>query len=305
MSAQSASTPRLSGRVAVVTGGTRGFGLAIARAFVREGAAVVVASRSAESVGRAVAELRSAGGRAEGITADVAEYEQVERIASLALDAFGRLDVWVNNAGHSAPYGPTADVPPAEFVDATRTIVQGTYNGSQVALRHFLPHGRGKLINVLGWGDTRPVAYQNAYASGKAWVRSFTAALADEYRASGVGIYAINPGMMRTDLLLRIRVVEGSERRLKNMATIVGMWGSPPAAPAERVVWLASSETDGKTGLVAREMSGPKMAVGAIREGARRLLRFGPSAKVELTVIPTALSPVPRTEPAADEKAGG
>ena len=303
MSAQSASTPRLSGKVAVVTGGTRGFGMAIARAFVREGAAVVVASRSAESVERAVAELRSAGGRAEGIAADVAEYDQVERVASLALDAFGRLDVWVNNAGHSAPYGPTADVPPADFLDATRTIVHGTYNGSQVALRHFLPLGSGKLINVLGWGDTRPVPYQNAYSSGKVWVRSFTAALAREYEASSVGIYAINPGMMRTDLLTSLRVVEGSEGRLKNMATIVGMWGSPPAGPAERVVWLASSETDGKTGLVVREMSGPKMLVGTVREGARRLLRFRPSAKVEVTVVPSALSPIPRAN--AAEKAGG
>ncbi len=288
---------RLAGKVAVVTGATRGLGLAIARAFVREGAAVVVASRSAESVDRTVAELRARGGRAEGIPADVADYAQVERVASLALDAFGRLDVWVNNAGHGAPYGPTAQILPDDFLDATRTIVQGTYNGSHVALRHFLPLGRGKLVNVLGRGDQGPVPLQNAYAAGKAWARSFTLALAEEYRASGVGIFAINPGMMRTDLLTKLQVIAGSEDRLKVMPTIIGMWASPPERPAERVVWLASAETDGKTGLVAREMSGPKMLVGSVREGMRRLLRFGPSAKVELTVVPAALAPIPHAEP--------
>ncbi len=294
--------PKLAGRVAVITGGTRGFGLAIARAFVREGAAVVVASRSVESVDRAVARLRSAGGRAEGLAADVSDYAQVERIAERALDSFGRLDVWVNNAGHSPAYGPSAHIAPEEFLDATRTIVEGTYNGSHVALRHFLPRKSGKLINVLGRGDDGPVPLQNAYASGKAWARSFTLALAQEYKASGVGIYAINPGMMRTDLLTKLRVVAGSEDRLRVMPTIIGMWASPPEVPAERVVWLASAESDGKTGLHVREMSGPKMLVGAAREGMRRLLRLGPSAKVDLTVVPAALAPIPHPRPAAEPK---
>ena len=126
-----------------------------------------------------------------GVTCDVSDLAQVEALAEFTLTHFKRFDVWVNNAGYAAPYGPAAHVGPSSFMRVVQTNIVGTYNGSIVALRHFLPARRGKLINILGRGsDGEASPNQSAYAASKAWEASFTRTLAKEYRASGVGIYS-------------------------------------------------------------------------------------------------------------------
>jgi NAD(P)-dependent dehydrogenase (short-subunit alcohol dehydrogenase family) len=240
----------LQDKVAVITGGTRGLGLAIAQAYAAEGAAVVVASRSAEAVDQAVRALAASGANARGQSADVGRLEEVEALAELALQAFGRIDIWVNNAGTAGPYGPTLEISPQAFNQVVQTNILGVYYGARVALKHFLPQRSGKLINLLGHGFRNPVPYQNAYASSKAWVRSFTLALADETQGSGVGVFAFNPGMVLTDLLTNVEVVEGSQRRLERFPAVVRLLARPAEIPAQKAVWLASAATDGKTGLL-------------------------------------------------------
>lgn len=245
---------RLLGRVAVITGGSRGFGLAVARAFVREGARVVLASRSAETLQRVVEQL---GGpeTALGVRCDVAQREQVEALLEVALSTFGRLDIWVNNAGVSSPYGGTAHVPVADGERMIHTNILGVYYGAVAALRHFLGQGRGKLLNIAGRGTRGPVPMLNLYGASKAWVRSFTLALAREYRQSGVGVFLLNPGMMLTEMLLDTPVVAGFEGPLQGYGRILCLWAQPPEIPAERAVFLASSATDGRTGLEVRVMT--------------------------------------------------
>ncbi len=281
----------LQEKVIVVTGSSRGLGLAIAQEVAAAGAKVVVSSRTADAVEAAVAGLQAAGCEASGIACDVSDLAQVEALAEFAVHTHGRFDVWINNAGYAPPFGPTAHVPPALFLRAVQTNVIGTYHGSIVALRAFLAEGRGKLINILGRGsDGRPAPMQNGYAATKAWEHSFTKALADEYREAGVGIYAINPGMMRTDFLTDLTAVSGYEKRLNGLPTIIRMWAVPPEVPARRVAWLASSATDGKTGLILNEMGPMQMAGGALREGFRRLTgRPAPPVDMKVTVIPAAL----------------
>lgn len=239
----------LKDKVAVITGGSRGLGLGIAEAFAREGAAVVIASRSKKSVDAAVQSIQSRGHRATGLPCDVGNLAQVEALAAHAVATFGRLDIWVNNAGLSAPYGPTAHLPSSEFQATVNTNIIGVYNGSVTALRHFVAQRSGKLINLLGRGDNQPVPYQNAYASSKTWVRSFTAALAKEYADSGVGIYAFNPGLVTTEMLSQVSAVQGYEAKLAPLTKVVAVLGNPPEVPAERALWIASSATDGRTGL--------------------------------------------------------
>ena len=164
-------TQVLQGKVAVITGGTRGFGLAVARAYAAEGAAVVISGRTAQAVEAAVAGLTAEGAQASGLRADVAEAAQVQTLAAFALQKHGRFDVWVNNAGSSAPFGPTFAASPDEFERIVRTNILGLYHGTRAALEHFLPRRAGKLINVLGRGARSPAPLQNAYASSKAWVR--------------------------------------------------------------------------------------------------------------------------------------
>lgn len=186
----------LLNKVAVVTGGTRGLGLEIARLYAREGALVVVASRSQGSVDEAVSQLRREGLEVSGYAVDVAEQARVQALRDFALSTYARLDIWVNNSGLSGVYGPTHAMPPGDFVAVTRTNILGTYHGSMAALDVMLPQRRGHLINLLGRGDKGPVPLQNAYASSKAWVRSFTRALAKEYADSGVQIHGLNPGLV-------------------------------------------------------------------------------------------------------------
>ena len=168
----------LDGKVAVITGGSRGLGLGIAQALAKAGASVVLASRSQKSVDEAVQLIRSAGGRAAGLAVDVANLEQMEALADFAIAQFGHFDIWVNNAGTSGPYGPTLGFTVQDFYQVVQTNVLGVYNGSRTALRHFTQQRSGKLINVLGHGYNKPVPWQNAYGASKAWVRSFTSALA-------------------------------------------------------------------------------------------------------------------------------
>ncbi len=285
----------LTGKTAVITGSTRGLGLAIARAYTREGAAVVISSRSAETVDRAVARLRAETRRVTGLPCDVGDMEQVQALAAHAEETFGGFDIWVNNAGVAAPYGPTAHIPPEGFLRVYRTNILGVYHGSVVAMRRFLAQGHGKLINVLGRGARRPVPMQNAYAASKAWVRSFTLALAREYRESGVGIYAFSPGLMDTDLLRRVEAIAGYEGGLRPLKTVMRLWANPPEVPARKAVWLASDATDGRTGLEVRILGPAGMARGVVRDLLRRLLRRpAPSFDLEITTIPPAIPEIGR-----------
>jgi glucose 1-dehydrogenase len=277
----------LDGKVAVITGGTRGLGLSIARALARVGASVVVASRSQEAVNTAVQLILAEGGKASGMAVDVARPEEVQGLAEHAVSHFGRLDIWVNNAGTAGPYGPTLDFDPKDFNQVVQTNILGVYNGSRTAMQVFISQHSGKLINVLGHGYNRPVPWQNAYGSSKAWVCSFTKALAAETKDSGVGVFAFNPGMVLTELLTNVDVIEGSEDRLKVFPTIVRMWAKPAEIPAEKVVWIASSATDGQTGRLISLFSPWLMLRGALKEGLRALLRKpAPDMNIRMKSIP-------------------
>lgn len=239
----------LQNKVAVITGGSRGLGYAIAEAYAREGAKVVIASRTQNAVDKAVRTLRKNGAQAEGLACNVADLRQVEALGEFAVQKFGRLDIWVNNAGLSAPYGPTAHLPSADFQSVIDTNITGTYNGSVTALRYFARQKSGKLINLLGRGDKGAVPLQNAYSSSKVCVRNFTQALAKEYAASGVDIFGFNPGLVRTDMLSHVDAISGYEKRLNPLRYVTMVWGNEADVPALKAAWLASSATDGKNGL--------------------------------------------------------
>jgi 3-oxoacyl-[acyl-carrier protein] reductase len=240
----------LAGKTAVITGASRGLGLAMAEAYGAAGASVVIGSRSLDSVDAAVRRLQSQGISAAGRACDVASAQDIAALAEQACQSFGRFDIWINNAGQSAPYGRTGEIEPADFEHVVATNILGVYHGSMAAVRNFLPRRSGKLINLLGRGDRQPTPYQSAYASSKTWTRSFTLALAREYRDFGLGIYAFNPGLVRTELLTRPKVVIGHEDQLRGFYTfLVDAWARPAEEPARRAVWLASPATDGKTGL--------------------------------------------------------
>jgi glucose 1-dehydrogenase len=285
---------KLEGKVAVITGASRGLGKAIAEAYSAAGAKVVLSARSRDEIEKNVAGLKAQGVDAAGFVCDVSDPGQVEGLALFAIQTYGHFDIWVNNAGVGGPYGPSLDIAPEDFLAVLRTNMFGAYYGSITAMRHFLPRKSGKLINILGAGDKGPVANQNPYASTKAWIRVFTLAMAKEYKDSGVGVYAFQPGLMDTDLLKEVTTFAPFEQRLKNiMPFLIRAIGKPPEIPARKAVWLASSATDGKTGLYVRSGSGLGVLGGFLKEGLMRLFRL-PVRPVDLhtKIIPSSFKPL-------------
>jgi glucose 1-dehydrogenase len=277
----------LSNKVAVITGSSRGLGLAIAEAYAVEGASVVLAARSRDALNLAVDGLRQRGFAAAGMVCDTSKREEVEQLADLAVNTFGHLDIWVNNAGTGAPYGPTASIQEARFEQVVNTNILGVYYGSMAALSRFIPDGQGKLINLVGRGAEGPVPLQNAYASSKIWVRSFTLALAKEYAGSGIGIFAFNPGLVMTDMITRFDVIAGYKQKVMPLETVIRLFAKPPEVPAQKALWLASPATDGKTGLNVTVLTPGLMISGAAHE-AWRLITRRPS-----TIEPLQLREIP------------
>ncbi|HEY5157542.1 MAG TPA: SDR family oxidoreductase, partial [Anaerolineales bacterium] len=263
----------LENKIAVVTGASRGLGKAVAQLYAREGAKIVLSARSQKDIERIVEELRAEGLEAAAFPCDISDLEQVEALARFTIKKYGHFDIWVNNAGTAGPYGASMDLTIDQFLAVLRTNMLGDYYGSTISMRHFLGRKSGKLINILGAGSRGPVPNQNAYGSTKAWIRVFTLALAKEYKDSGVGVYALQPGLMETDLLTSIVSFENQEKRLRNfMPFLIRAGSKKPEVAARKALWLASSSTDGKTGLDVRVGSSLSFLFGFIREGLRSLL---------------------------------
>ena len=281
----------LENQVAVVTGASRGLGKAIATLFAHEGAKVILAARSRKAIEQIAAELHADGYAAVTFACDVSDLQQIEALAHFAIETYGHFDVWVNNAGVAGPYGATFDLSPEQFLSVMRTNMNGVYHGSMMAMRHFLPRKSGKLINILGAGSKKPAPNQNAYGSTKAWIRVFTLALAAETKSSGVGVFALQPGLMDTDLLTEVVTFKEHEKRLREFIRAAG---KKPEVAARKALWLASSATDGKTGLDVSVGSRLSFLLGFLREGLRRLLRL-PTRPVVMNVkaIPSAFEPLP------------
>lgn len=188
---------RHRGQVVVVTGASRGIGRATARAFAERGASVVLAARREEALAEAAAECEAVGGRALAVPTDVADPEAVERLARRALDRFGRIDVWINNAVLLA-FGRLERVPPEANRRIVETNLLGYIHGAQAALRHFRERDAGVLINVSSGFALVGSPYAGAYTATKFAQRGLGQALRGELRGTGVRVCTVMPGGVDT-----------------------------------------------------------------------------------------------------------
>jgi NAD(P)-dependent dehydrogenase (short-subunit alcohol dehydrogenase family) len=187
-------------KVVVVTGGTRGIGRGLVEAFLDRGCAVALCGRSAASVDAAVAGLN--GRSVTGVVADVSDEAAMQKLWDEAVSTFGRVDVWINNAGVSAPRGPVHDIDLQQVRDAVDTNLIGTITGSAVALRGFLAQGSGQLWNMEGFGSGGQMAPgRAAYGASKRAVTYFTKALLKDTKGTPVQVGLLSPGIVATDLL--------------------------------------------------------------------------------------------------------
>ena len=228
---------KLKNRVVVVTGSTRGFGLATAQAFVDAGATVVITGRTQEAVDSIVNEMQDKG-RVIGFVLDVRNEAQVHAVAQNVIQKFGCFDVWINNAGYSSAGGMLLDMNPQEALDMFMTNDLGAMYGAQAAMKHFLPRKQGLLVNIYGQGSfLRPASPTALYGTTKAWLTSFTRSLASETKGSGVQILGFSPGMMTTDMLTSPRVVgEQAQKQMEKFGFVLRFLSWPAEFAAKKLV---------------------------------------------------------------------
>jgi 3-oxoacyl-[acyl-carrier protein] reductase len=244
---------RLAGRVAVVTGGSRGIGLAIARALGGEGAKVAIASRTQKEIDFASMVLKSEGIEVVGRTTDVARYVDVKALVDDVERRWGSIDILVNNAGVNGAIGRLDECDTAEWKLAFEVNVFGTMHACRAVIPGMRARRRGKIVNLAGGGVGGPgVAPRvSAYAASKAAVVQFTESLARELVDEGIQVNAISPGAVVTQMTADV-VAVGPERLGKELyeRTVKQResGGESPDLAAKLVVWLASDASGALTG---------------------------------------------------------
>jgi NAD(P)-dependent dehydrogenase (short-subunit alcohol dehydrogenase family) len=190
----------LSGKVALITGGSRGIGRAIAQAYARAGAQVFICARSETSLTAALNEIRDMGGEIDGLAGDLGNPEDVQRIASAVIQRFGTVHVLVNNASMLGPRETIANYPPAAWEEVLRINLTGVFLMTRAVLPVMLAQKAGSIINVTSGVGRRGRARWGAYAVSKAGLEAFTQVLADEVGESGIRVNAVNPAATRTQM---------------------------------------------------------------------------------------------------------
>jgi NAD(P)-dependent dehydrogenase (short-subunit alcohol dehydrogenase family) len=258
---------KLDKKVSIVTGGGRGIGRAIALRFASEGAAVVVAGTTAESIESVAQEIRARGGRSLAVGADVSDEAQVARMVASAIDEFGGIDVLVNNAGIA---GPTALVAEVSREDWDRTIAVNL-TGAFLCAKHALPgmmeRRGGRIINITSIAGLRAYALRSPYAASKWAMIGLTRTLAEEAGRYDITVNAIAPGPVRgprIDSVIRNRAaamgrpVEEVERDYVEPTALKRMADEDDIAAM--AVFLASEEGRNITGETLNISSGYRLS---------------------------------------------
>ena len=244
----------LTGEVVVVTGAGRGIGEGIAKVLADYGATVITAARRTAEIQRVADEIVAANGKALAVTTDVTSDESVEDLAKRAVDEYGRLDMWVNNAGGSPIQAPLVDLPREEW-DATMALnLTAVWRCSAIAARYM--EGKGRILNISSLAAEDVIEGSGHYAAAKAGVNMLTRTLAKEL-GPGIRVNCIMPGFVPTEIMMTALNINdeqlpGLEKALKLPA---GRLGTPRDLGAA-ALYLLSPATEWVTGQVVRISGG-------------------------------------------------
>lgn len=232
----------LRGQVALVTGAGRGIGRATALALAQADASVILAARSADEINSLADEIKHHGGRALAIPTDVSDVAQVDYLLVLALRAFGRIDILVNNAALVQPLGKVWETSPMAWQKLIAVNVIGPYLCARAVLPQMLERGSGRIINVSSAVAERNLEGASAYNASKAALERFSGTLAAEVKNKGVVVTTFRPGQVDTSMQAEIR------RTPAHLFPKVARWEQVyaqgllhhPIKPAQAILWLAS-----------------------------------------------------------------
>ena len=253
MTTPTSSAPGLlTGKVALVTGAGRGIGAAAARLFAREGARVLLASRTETELAAVTEQVRAAGGDADYVLCDLADGDSVRAAVARAVDRHGRLDVAFNNAGTFVPPGPLDRVTEEQFDHVYAVNLRGTWLAmvAEVAAIRATA-GTGAIVNNSSVGALRANPELPAYGAMKRAVDSLTASAAVTYGPEGIRVNAVAPGHTRTEMIEAWeRESPGLRERLEAQSPLHR--AADPAEIAEAAAWLLSDRASFVTGVVLR-----------------------------------------------------
>jgi len=240
------NTKKLDGKVAVVTGASKGIGASIAKHLAAEGAAVVVNYDSSKAgADKVVAEITGAGGKALAVQGDVSKKTDIERLFAETKKSYGAVDVLVNNAG-IYEFSPLENITEEHFHKQFNLNVLGLLLTTQEAVKHFPPAG-GAIVNISSVVGPHPVASASVYSATKGAVDSITKSLAKELGPKKIRVNSLNPGMIETEGVHAAGFAEGDFRKQIEATTPLGRIGQPDDT-GKVAAFLASDDSGWVTG---------------------------------------------------------
>jgi NAD(P)-dependent dehydrogenase (short-subunit alcohol dehydrogenase family) len=259
----------------MVTGGSKGIGLAISQAFGARGARVAIVARGRESLDAAVGTVRTAGASAVlGVSADVRDGADVQRAYREIVEGLGPVDVLVNNAGIHTGFGPFWEIPEEEWLADLTVNLVGVYHWARIVAPAMIERGRGRIINLVGGGFNRAARHMSAYGVSKTAVMRLTENMALELEPHGVAVFALRPGLVDTPGN-RAKIAREVVRKWSNLAEILEEKSIPAEKAATLAVALASGRFDALTGRVVyatEDHDALEAKIGGILEGNGRRL---------------------------------
>ena len=229
----------LTGKTAIITGASRGIGAATAEAMAKAGASVVLAARTSEQIEDNAQRIRDAGGKAIAIACDVSDYQAVENTVKRCMDEFGKLDIFVGNAGVIDPIGPLVTSNPESWAHAVQINLIGSYNGLRAVLPIMQVQGSGTVINISSGAAHSPLEGWSHYCAAKAATAMLLNNAQLEHENDGIRFFGFRPGTVATYMQAAIKA-----SGINPVSQMDPSDHHKPEWPAQAITWMCTADAD-------------------------------------------------------------